>query len=101
MSRRYQFPQEFLEKVRTMPLIEAEELLRDRRREVLAQLMSAPDPDKIDLGYVLSAINDEIALVVDKRNRVRVGQAVRDCFGAEGFEQWRIRMAQLEQEVQA
>jgi len=102
MSKRYEFPSEFLELVRTMPFSEAEELLRQRRQEVLQRLHACNQgPESIDLGYVLAAINDEIHLVVQKRNRIKVGQAVRDCFGDEGFARWRERVVLLELEAMA
>lgn len=100
MSRRYEFPKQLLELVRTMPFCEAEELLRQRRQEVLERLhASQQGADTVDLGYVLSALNDEIHILVTKQQRIKVGQAVRDCFGEEGFARWRERLAQMEVEA--
>ena len=101
MSKQYEFPTEFLELVRTMPFVEAEEMLETRRQEVLARLYAADKADKVDLGYILSAINGELSLVRQKLRRVKVGQAVRDCFGDEGFAAWRERVVMMELEALA
>lgn len=102
MSRRYEFPAQLLELVRTMPFCEAEELLRHRRQEVLQRLHACNQgPESMDLGYVLSAINDEIHLLTQKQQRIKVGQAVRDCFGDDGYARWRERLALMEQEAAA
>lgn len=98
MSREYRFPTEFLELVRTMPFVEADELLVNRRQEVLSRLYVAEGEDRVNLGYVLSAINDEIHLVRQKLQRIKVGQAVRDCFGEDGFARWRERVVAMELE---
>lgn len=99
MSREYRFPTEFLELVRTMPFSEADELLVNRRQEVLSRLYVAEGEDRVNLGYVLSAINDEIHLVRQKLQRIKVGQAVRDCFGEDGFARWRERVVAMELEA--
>lgn len=99
MSREYCFPSEFLELVRTMPFVEADELLVNRRQEVLSRLYVAEGEDRVNLGYVLSAINDEIHLVRQKLQRIKVGQAVRDCFGEDGFARWRERVVAMELEA--
>lgn len=99
MSRVYQFPTEFLELVRTMPFVEADELLVHRRQEVLSRLYVAEGEDRVNLGYVLSAVNDEIHLVRQKLQRIKVGQAVRDCFGEDGFARWRERVVAMELEA--
>lgn len=90
MSREYKFPREFLDLVRTMPFIEAEELLRDRRIEVLQRLHEAKDgEEKVNLGYILSALNDELHVVGQKMNRLAIGRAIRQLFGEEGYAKWR------------
>ncbi len=99
MTREYHFPTEFLELVRTMPFIEADELLTNRRQEVLSRLYVAEGEERLNLGYVLSAINDEIHLVRQKMQRIKVGQAVRDCFGEDGFARWRERVVAMELEA--
>lgn len=100
MSRDYEFPSGFLELVRTMPLVEADELLVDRRLDLLRRLHACVDgQERVDLGYVLSAVNDEIYLVRQRMQRIKVGQAVRDCFGDEGFARWRERVVLMELEA--
>lgn len=101
MSKHYEFPREFLDLVRSMPFVEADELLIQRRQDLLARLLVADDADKVDLGYILSAVNDEIHLLRQKMHRVKVSKAVRECFGDEGFELWRQRVVMMELEAAA
>lgn len=101
MSKKYEFPAQFLDLVRSMPFVEADELLVQRRQDLLARLLVAEDADKVDLGYILSAVNDEIHLLRQRMQRVKVSKAVRECFGDEGFELWRQRVALMELEAAA
>ena len=97
-NKRYAFPSEFLELLRTMPWIEAEELLRDRRTEVLARLHSQDTgaQDRVDLGYVISALNNEIHLISQKMERANWSRSVRAVFGEEGWQRVRDHMVMLE-----
>lgn len=67
--------------VRTMPWCEAEDMLFARRAEVLGRLCAADDSDKVDLGYILSALNMEIAAIHRKQDGAAWSRTVRAVCG--------------------
>lgn len=76
--------------------VEAEDLLRRARSEVLAEkaewIAEGDTSEDQNFSALLAKINDEIHYFNDRRNRIRVWNAVRALWGEDGIKSVKLWM---------